>query len=144
MSNKANIMAVELQTELARRFATVSAVKFDTDSNPYVLVGAGTAGSQSAVVKVLDFPILGVDIVGVAARNYGNPVEIQVVEETSTIAATPLLTAANQIALMGAVALRGARVLVYLTANTVVVAPGAGTLVATFDPDLKYKQLSQM
>ena len=51
-SAKALALAAELRDALLKRFATVSDVLFDSDGAPYVKVGAGTAGSQSALCKI--------------------------------------------------------------------------------------------
>jgi len=147
VSAKSIAQAAEIRTDLARRFPTVGPVSFDVNGQPYFVVGAATAGSQSAIVKVQDFLPLGTNALNFAHQAYGNPVSVQVLEETSTIAGTPLLTAVNQLALLSTVAFRGARVELYMTANTVAVTVGAivaGNLVATWDPDQKFKLTSSM
>jgi len=141
MSAKSLNEAQEAQNALSKRFATVGAVSFDTDGEPYFLIGAGTAGTQSAIVKYKTYQPLGVDGVGLTPRAF-TPVTCQVVLETSTIANTPLLTGANDIALLGELAHRGNRIELYMTANTTAVSTAGITtanLKATFDPDLKYK-----
>lgn len=147
MSAKALSFAAELRDDLARRFATVSAVGFDANGNPTILIGAGTAGTQSAFLRVTDFAPLGTDGIGLAQRAYGNPLVVQLVLETSTIANTPLLTGANALPLLAELGVRGARVELYMCANTN--APEvsditSGNLKATFDPDLKNKLQSQI
>jgi hypothetical protein len=147
MSAKAIAQCNEIRTDLARRFATIGPTQFDANGMPYFVIGAATAGSQSAVVKIQDFLPLGTNAGNLAQAPYGNPAIARICLETSTIAATPLLTGVNQLALLNTVAFRGLRVELYLTANTVAVTEGAivaGNLVATWDPDQKYKMLQSM
>jgi hypothetical protein len=148
MSAKAIAQCNEIRTDLARRFTTVGPTQFDVNGQPYFVIGAATAGSQSAIVKVQDFSIPGAtNAINLAQAVYGNPAIAQVLLETSTLAGVPLLTAVNQLALLNTVAFRGLRVELYMTANTVPVTIGAivaGNLVATWDPDQKYKMLQSM
>lgn len=141
MSAKSLNEAQEAQNALSKRFATIGAVQFDSDGEPYFLIGAGTAGSQSAIVKYKTYAPLGVDGVGLTPRAF-TPVTCQVVLETSTIANVALMTEINELALLGELAHRGNRLELYMTANTVAVTVGGitgGNLKATFDPDLKYR-----
>lgn len=141
MSAKSLNEAQEAQNALSRRFATISAVQFDADGEPFFSIGAGTAGSQSAIIKYKTYPPLGVDAIGNTPRAF-TPVTCQVVLETSTIANVALLTEINELALVGELSHRGNRLELYMTANTVAVTVGgitSGNLKATFDPDLKYK-----
>lgn len=147
MSAKSLSFAAELRDDLARRFATVSSVGFDASANPTILIGAGTAGSQSAFIRVIDFQPLGVDGIGLAQRAYGTPLVVQVVLETSTIANVSLLTGANILPLLAELGVRGARVELYMSANTN--APEVSDIItanlrATFDPDMKNKLQSQI
>jgi hypothetical protein len=147
MSSKAFKHAEALRADFAQRFATVSGLISDVNGQAYFLVGAGTAGTQSCIVKVQDFVPAGFDGVGHPAASYGCPVTVQICEECSTIAATPLLTGANQAIVMGVASSIGARVELYMTANTVIVSNAAivvGNLVATYDPSLQYKMQSSM
>jgi hypothetical protein len=146
MSAKSLNFAAELRDVLAKRHPSVSAVLFDSDGEPYMTIGSNAAaGQQYAVLKVKTILPLGVDSLGLAARGYATVV-CQLVEETSTIANVPLLTQANQLLILGELGHRGARIELYMTANTVAATVGAiiaGNLKATFEPDLKYKTLSQ-
>jgi len=146
MSAKSLNFAAELRAVLAKRTTSVSAVLFDTDGEPYMTIGAdGSAGQQYALIKVKTNLPLGVDSLGLAARGYAT-VTCQLVEETSTIANVPLLTGALQLILMGELGVRGARIELYMSANANAVGLSditAGNLKATFDPDLKYKLVSQ-
>jgi len=147
MSAKALSVAAELQNDLSRRFATVSAVTFDTDGGALIRVGTAGAGNQTALVKVVDIAPLGSDAIGLAARNYGNPLVIQVVLETSSIANVALMTEANKVALLGAAFHRGSRVELYMSANGNATGPEdivSGNLKATFEPEQKYKTMSSI
>lgn len=146
MSVKAFSVCEDIRDELAKRFGTVGSVAVDSDKLPYVLVGAGTAGSQSALVKVVDYTTLGTNAIGQSVVGYGNPVVIQVVLEASTISNVPLLTGANLLPLLGTLAKRGARIQLWLSANTnaVDVTDITGAPAATFDPDVKFKLSGQV
>lgn len=115
MSSKAIELALSLSSSLARRGYTV-VNGFDTNGNPTIALGAGTAGSQSAFIRCLAVASLGTDSVGNTQRSFG-PHSLQLVLETSTIAATPLLTGANMLPIMGEVLSRGTRVELYMSAN---------------------------
>lgn len=143
-SYKSQALAAELRDALAKRFATVSAVLFDTDGSPYVLVGAGTAGSQSAIVKVSAEQPLGVDGLGLTPRAF-SPHVMQVVLETSTIANVALMTEANKLALMGEVEKWGTKIELYMSANNNVVDPtdiSSANLKATWELHLKWRAMS--
>ena len=144
MSAKALSFAAELQNDLSRRFSTVSAVSFDTDGLPLIRVGTAGAGNQTALIKVADIAPLGTNIIGQAAANYGGPLVVQVVLETSATANLALMTEANELALLGAVIHRGARVELYMSANGNATGPEdivSGNLKGTFDPELKYRTM---
>ena len=143
-SYKSQALAAELRDALLKRFATVSAILFDTDGSPYVIVGAGTAGSQSALVKVSAEQPLGVDGLGLTPRAF-SPHVMQVVLETSTIADVALMTEANKLALMGEVEKWGTKIQLYMSANTNAVGPEditSGNLKATWELHLKWRQMS--
>jgi len=143
-SYKSQALAAELRDALAKRFATVSSVLFDTDGSPYVLVGAGTAGSQSAIVKVSAEQPLGVDGLGLTPRAF-TPHVMQVVLETSTIANVALMTEANKLALLGEVEKWGTKVELYMSANTNAVDPTditSGNKKAEWDLHLKWRSMS--
>lgn len=139
MSAKALSIAAEIRDELAKRFATVSAVGADA-----ILIGTGAAGSQSATVKVIDAaaPTGAVDGIGLQQRTYGTPVVVQVVVETSGSANVAVLNSLNLLTLLGSLSFRGSRIELYMSANgddPVAAEIVAGNLKATFDPNLKYK-----
>ncbi len=141
---KSQALAAELRDALAKRFATVSDVKFDTDGSPYVLVGAGTAGSQSALVKISGEQPLGVDGLGLTPRSF-SPHVAQVVLETSTIANVALMTEANKLAFLGEVEKFGTKIELYMSANGNAVDPtdiSSGNLKATWELHLKWRQMS--
>lgn|SRR5574343_315488 len=143
-SYKSQALAAELRDALAKRFPTVSDILFAGDGSPYVLVGAGTAGSQSAIVKVSAEQPLGVDGLGLTPRAF-SPHVMQVVLETSTIANVGLMTEANKLALLGEVEKFGTKVELYMSANTNAVDPTditSGNLKATWEPHLKWRQMS--
>lgn len=114
MAAKQVELALSLSQSLKRRFTVVDG--FDASGLPTLLVGPGTAGSQSAFLRVLPIPSIGTDSVGLTQRSFG-PHSIQVVLETSTIANVALLTEINKLPLMAEVVGRGTRVELYMSAN---------------------------
>jgi hypothetical protein len=142
-SYKSFALATELRSALANRFATVSEVLFDTDLAPYIAIGSLGANSQSAIVKIVTDQPLGVDGLGLSPRGF-SPHRAQVVLETSTIANVPLMTGANNLLLMGEVLKFGMKTELWMTTNTTVVSPGAGTLKATFDVSSKWGSMSSI
>lgn len=149
MSAKAQSLAAELQNELAKRFTTITAVQQDTDGLPWFQVGTAGAGQQTAVVKVQDFDVsLWKDGIGQNQRVYGAPVKIQVVlEQIAGNTGTAILTAANALLLMGTLMHRGSRIELYMSANANSVDTTditSGNLKQTFDPDPKYRLMSQI
>jgi hypothetical protein len=142
MSAKAIEQCREIRTDLAGRFATVGGVEFDVNGMPYFLVGTGVAGTQSATVKVQDYRIAGsLDIIGHPQTGYGNPVLVQVCEESG------ILTAVSKLALLATLGLRGAKIETYVVAAGV--APlNAGiipaNLVASWSPVRKYGLMMSM
>lgn len=116
MSAKHVELSLSLKDALKRRFASV-VDGFDTNGLPTLLIGAGTAGSQSAFIRIKPVDSIGVNSVGLSQPAYG-PHAIQLVLETSTIANTPLLTGANALPLWAELASRGVRIELYMSANT--------------------------
>ena len=134
MAAKQVELAVSLSDSLKRRGFTV-VQGFDTNGLPTVALGAGTAGSQSAFIRVKAVDSIGQDSLGLTQRSFG-PHVIQVVLETSTIANVALLTEVNKLAVMGEVLGRGTRVELYMSANTNAVDVSditTGNLKATWD-----------
>ncbi len=106
----------------------------------------GTAGSQSALIKVSAFPNIGADVLGLQQQSY-SPTLIQMVLETSTIANVALLQSATLIPLSDEIAKFGTRVELFMTAN--LTGPSAagitGNPVAVYDgASLQYRQLASL
>jgi hypothetical protein len=149
-SAKALSMAQEIRSALVQRgVSTVGEVSLDaSDSNAaYILVGAGTAGSQSALIKVRESSPLGSDIVGNSAVGYAQVV-CQIALEASSVGATnPELTIVNLLPLIGELVMRGSRVEVYGTADATAVTTLIGAtmsgLKATFDPSVQFRLMAQ-
>lgn len=143
-SAKSLSLVQELRDRLTRRTTlAVGELSFDTDGGAWFVVGAGTAGTQSMLIKSKEIAPVGFDGIGLAARGY-TPTVLQVAVETSTIANVSLLTQANMVPLLGEVLRQGARVELYMSANTV--APALGTLIVgnlktTWDADLQYRTM---
>jgi hypothetical protein len=92
----------------------------DTNGNPTILVGAGTAGSQSAFIRIQPLASVGLDGFAQLQQSYG-PHQAQTVLETSTIAGVSLVTEANKLLIIGTILGFGCHFELYLTANTVAV-----------------------
>ena len=116
MSAKHIELSLSLKDALKRRFASV-AEGFDASGNPTLLIGAGSAGSQSAFIRIKPVDSIGTNSIGQTQPAYG-PHVIQLVLETSTIANTPLLTGANALPLFAELSARGCRLELYMSANT--------------------------
>lgn len=114
MAAKQVELAISLSESLKRRFTVLNS--FDTSGLPTVLVGAGTAGSQSAFIRVKAIDSIGTDSLGLTQRSFG-PHVMQVVLETSTIANVALMTEINKLPLMAEIVGRGTRVELYMSAN---------------------------
>lgn len=144
-SQKAMSLCSDLRDSLLRRTTlAVGGISFDTDLAPFFTVGAGTAGSQSILIKVKEIVPVGTDALGLAAVGF-TPTVIQCVLETSTIANVALMTEANEVPLLGEILKRATRVELYMSANTVAITVGAiiaGNLKSTFDADLQYRNMS--
>lgn len=142
VSAKSLSLIKELKDRMARRTTLViSDFSYDTDGGAYFLIGAGTAGTQSMLIKSKQIDPVGFDGIGLAARGYAQTV-LQVVVETSTIANVPLLTGANSLDLMGEVLRQGSRVELYMSPNTDNVGVDEiipSQLVKTWEPDLQYR-----
>lgn len=133
MASKSIEIAMSLSESLKRRFTVVNG--FDTGGLPTIALGAGTAGSQSAFIRVKAIDSLGTDSVGNTQRSFG-PHVIQIVLETSTIANVALMTEANKLPLLAEITGRGTRVELYMSANTNAVDVAditSGNLKATWD-----------
>jgi hypothetical protein len=116
---KSSVIARQLAEDLGLRLGLVVTTGVDGSGNPTIAVGAGTAGSQSAFIRVLqDYtPSLQVDGIGQVQRVY-TPHVIQLVLETSTIANVALMTEVNKAKLMKEVMKFGTKVELYMSANT--------------------------
>jgi len=149
-SAKANSIAGELLDALQKRFGkTTTGAQdggLDTDGNKLIKFGPGTAGSQSALIKLSAFSNIGADVLGNQQQSY-SPSVAQVVLEQSTIANVSLLLAATLMPLMDEIAKFGTRVELFLTANGT--APSAtgitGNPAAVYDgASLQYRQMASL
>lgn len=120
---------------------------FDTDNNPLISIGPGTAGNKNAIVKVLptSWPLAN-DILGNAALQY-TPHTIQIVTEADS-AGTGIATATAWqflFDIMGQATLMGCHVDTYQSANGVAPSTAAitGAPKSSFDPDLFHALISQ-
>lgn len=138
-----NMIAQELAAEITARTNLAVVQGADVNGNPTLAVGAGTAGSQSAFIKLTPVASLQTDALGLAQRVYG-PHIMQFVVETSSVANVALLTMANLLSMFGAGADWATKIEMYLSANGV--APAAagitGTPALSFWTQLYTKQAS--
>lgn len=128
--------ARQITEDLGIRLKTLGAVQsVDASANATVTLGTLAAGNQCAFIRCMEQASIQTDGLGLAQRSYG-PHVIQLVLETSTIAAVALMTQANSTKLFGELLKHGVKLEVYMTANTTVPSVSgitAGNLVATFD-----------
>ena len=140
---KVQTLARYLQEDFVRRMAGLSTavvvgdISFDTDANPMIRVGTGVIGAIGALIKILpmEWP-LALNIIGQAAPNYGSQSVIQVIREAGLSTNTFEFISH----LLSTVAIRGARVEFYESANGT--APVAAEIVlanlkGTWLPDLQ-------
>lgn len=148
-SYKAQVVRDTLKGDLALRLPVITAANsiagFDVNGDATLAIGTGTAGTQSAFIRVKGVAGFGKDILG-TTQNVFTPHIIQLALETSTIASVTLMTTANLTLLLGELLKFGVRVDLYLSANTV--APVVGTItgapLASFEPQIQYPLMASM
>jgi hypothetical protein len=117
-THKSTVIARQMAEDLKLRTGLTITTGLDSSANPTILVGAGTAGSQSAFIRIKQQDVIFQDPVTYnTARSY-TPHVTQVVVETSTIANVPLLTGANFSKILMDVLKFGTKVELYMSANT--------------------------
>jgi hypothetical protein len=152
MTKKAFALADSLAQELTLRLAPLSvAVVVDTDTDllPLVKVGPQTAGSQSALIKIVpqDFP-LAKDILGLQATIF-TPHKAQIVLEANQAGTADniadFVSWPVKLPVLAAVVGLNTRVELYESATGNAVGPEdiiSGNLKASFDHDPRYGMLS--
>ena len=150
MSTTAKALAIanDLASELKQRQTALAvAQSFDTDGNPLIQVGAGTAGSKGGLIKVkpIDMP-WAKDILGNAAEVY-TPHVIQLGLEANPAggAGADVNDRGTSLLLYAILATRGTRVEVYESANGT--APTSATLVSanlkgSYDASVQFPMIS--
>lgn len=142
----AYVLQRDVQEELSFRLSALAlAAGTGSSGDPTLAVGAGTAGTQSAFIRFVPEDTIQTNSVGGTQAVYC-PHKIQVVLETSTIANVALMTEANKIQLMEALLKKGAKVELYMSANTNAVDEAditAGNLKASIYPTLNFPLTSQ-
>lgn len=139
---KAIALRDELASELAVRLASLAKTKsFGATGEADLLIGAGTAGSDSVFVRFAAVGSIQKDVLGLA-QNVFTPTVAQIVVESNPAggAGADVGTWATRLAVLGAVIAKGVRVELYTTANTT--APSAsgitGAPAATFEIHPQY------
>ncbi len=162
-TKKAQALAATIADELLTRipglaspptgFTAASLVQgSDTDGNPYILIGDGTAGHGNVIIKVMPQPWpLALDALGNSAIQY-TPHQVEVGWEAVSGAGADPLTTAGKLLVFGCVALRGTKVLTFESATgtapwALVSGSYSGQLIAanqvsTFSPDPQYPLVS--
>jgi hypothetical protein len=131
------VMAQQLAEAIKVRLNLATVVSQDVNGDPTVAIGPGTAGSQSAFVriKVRNAP-LGFDIVGNNQPQYGKPHVAQIViEAPNGTGVEPTGSAALTVALVGELARVGVRLELYKSATGVApaIAGITGNPVGTYE-----------
>lgn len=150
MSTRALEFAAALRDDLSKQLPTSLAIgqlSAASDGSPTLMIGTGIAGSESAFIKVKDEASLFKTGLGLTARGFGNPLRVQISLEASATANSQELNLANLVPLLSSIALRGAVIDVYLTADGTAVGVGGdinGTLTSTWYPDMKWKLPASM
>lgn len=148
MSFKAQELAHNLASELAVRMTGLTVSEsFDSNGDPVISIGALTAGSRSAIIRVkaIDWP-LAKDVLGLASTIY-TPHVMQLLTEANPTAGAgaDILTAQDVLTLLGTICKRGTLVERYATANTVAITVAAiisGNKVAEYDAELYWNMLA--
>jgi hypothetical protein len=145
-SYKSVALRDELSSSLAVRLSALSRTKgFDSSQNPTLQLGAGTAGTQSAFIRIKPLDSINVDVLGLA-QNVWTPHIVQLVLETSSVAGVQLLLMTTLGILMPALASIGARLEVYMSANGTAADASqitAANLKSTFDLQVQYPLAGQ-
>lgn len=141
-SQKAFGLRANLVSELNVRLPSLAkTISFGSASECDLLVGAGTAGSDSVFVRIKPQGITGaVDVLGLAQQAF-NPHVAQVVLESNPTggAGADVGTWATRLAVIGYLVSTGVRVEIYFTANTTAVSASGITGVPTaVDDSLQY------
>lgn len=117
-THKSTVIARQMAEDLKLRTGLAVTTGLDASANPTILLGAGTAGSQSAFIRLKQQEAIFTDPVTYNAVRVYTPHVVQLVLETSTIANVPLLTAANYAKILTDVMKFGTKVEIYMSANT--------------------------
>ncbi len=138
VSEKAFELAREMRDRLLADFATVSAIAIDgTTLCPYFIVGAGTAGSQSALIEVSPVSTVNKDVLG-NNQNVYTPYLVSIVLEstTATVDGTALsvLNVVSLLALFSDLAVFGCAEQIFMIANGAVLnSAGLAAITGTAD-----------
>lgn len=130
VTQKAVDIAADLVSNWKLRLSALALTQtIDTDGCPVIQLGAGTAGSNSALIKVLPFTTFLSDALGNPQPVYG-PHTIQIATEADPAggAGADPVTANTILQVFGEALRKGARVQWYQSANGT--APTVSTLVA--------------
>lgn len=133
----------ELASELAVRLSALAKTKsFGATGESDLMVGAGTAGTDSVFVRFCTVGTIQKDVLGLAQTVFTPHIAQIVIEGNNTGGAgADVGTWATRLAVLGAVIAKGTRVELYQTANTT--APSAsgitvGNLQAAFEIHPQY------
>lgn len=139
---KATVFRDELASELAVRLPALAKTKsFGATGEADLMVGAGTAASDSVFVRFAAVGSIQKDVLGLAQTVFTPTVAQLVIEGNPTGGAgADVGTWATRLAVIAAIVAKGVRVELYTTANTT--APSAagitGTPAATFEIHPQY------
>lgn len=145
---KAQALRDEFLAELRQITPSLAQAKsFGSSGECDALIGAGTAGSDSAFVRVRPVATIMTDVLGLAQHSY-TPHVAQVVFEANPTAAAgaDVGTWATRMAVLGGLIERGIRVELYLSAVTVAVSSAGitGAPAATFNTHSQYGQMANI
>lgn len=130
ISHKALALSRVMLDNLTLRLASSGlaiAQSYDSSGNPVISVGPGTAGGQNAVVRIIAYPSIGTNSLGIAQDSY-TPHVIQIATEASATAGVDIMTEANKLPILGESLRTGCKVELYQSAN--LTAPSTATMVA--------------
>lgn len=147
-SAKAQALRDEFLTDVRQTLPALAQAKsFGSSGECDALIGAGTAGSDSAFIRVRPVPTIAVDVLGLAQQSF-TPHVAQVVFEANVTAGAgaDIGTWATRMTILGGLIERGVRVELFFSATSVAVSSAAitGAPTAVFNTHSQYGQMASV
>jgi hypothetical protein len=146
---KASSLREEFASEMKLRLSALAQVKsFGASSECDLLIGAGTAGTDSVFIRFTPIATVQKDVLGLAQQVF-TPHIAQVVIEANPAggAGADVGTWATRLAIIGSLIAKGIRVELYQVSNTTAVSSAgiaAGNLQASFEIHPQYPMMASI